>query len=141
MNMRAYENFDGSWVIAEPDPERITGTTRYASFGDIPEPIRSKIAYLNSFGDATEWIDGFGKKIEAGVFWLDSSVPTMTMYERLAARGLIAVGIPDQVYILFLDGRLEDVYRRHDDAYAALLEQQELGKRASILVRKVKGDV
>lgn len=139
--MRAYENFDGSWAIAEPDPERITGAKEYATLEAIPEPIRSKIAYLKSFDEPTEWIDGFGKKIASDVFWLDSSVPTIAMYERLAARGLIAVGIPDKVYILFLDGRLEDVYRRHDDAYAVLLEQQELGKRASILVRTVKGDV
>lgn len=139
--MRAYENFDGSWMITDTDPEKITGANRYSSFRDVPEPIRSKLAYLKSFSDATEWIAGFGKKIEGGVFWVDSSVPSMAMYERLAARGLIAVGIPNEVYILFLDGKLEDVYRRREDAYAALLEQQELGKRASILVRTVKGDV
>lgn len=139
--MRAYEHFDGSWMIAEPDPERITGAKRYPSFEAIPEPIRSKLAYLKSFNEATGWIEGFGKKIEAGVFWLDNSVPSMAMYERLADRGLIAVGIPDTVYVLFLDGKLEDVYRRQEDAYTALLEQQELGKRASILVRTVKGNV
>lgn len=139
--MRAYEHLDGSWQIADPDPNRITGATNYAGFESIPEPIRSKIAYLKSFNEPTEWIDGFGRKLQDGIFWVDSSIPSLAMYESLAARGLIAVGIPDQVYILFLDGKLENVYRRHEDAYVALLEQQEFGKRASILVRKVKGGV
>lgn len=125
----------------EPDPAQIVSPIRYASFEAIPEPIRSKIAYLKSFNDATDWIDGFGKKIQADIFWLDSSVPSMAMYERLAARGLIAVGVPNKVYILFLDGKLEDVYRNREAAHLALLEQQELGKHASILVRTVKGDV
>lgn len=139
--MRAYENLDGSWVITESNPQRIIEPSHYTSFVLIPEPIRSKLAYLKSFNEPTEWIDGFGRKIATEVFWLDNSVPSMAMYELLAARGLIAVGIPNQIYALFLDGNLVDVFRHHEDALAALDEQQDLGKRGSILVKTVKGDV
>lgn len=139
--MRAYENLDGSWDLMDSDPEKVTPAVHYASFNQIPEPVRSRIAYLKSFTDPTEWITGFGKKIGAGVFWLESGIPSLAMYEQLAARGLIAIGVPDKVYILFVDGQIDSVFRSHDQAYESLLDHQEAGKRASIVIRTVKGDV
>lgn len=139
--MRAYENFDSSWDIMESDPEKVTPAVHYAAFNHIPEPVRSRIAYLKSFSDTTEWIPGFGRKIGAGVFWLESGVPSLAMYEQLAARGLIAIGIPDKVSILFVDGQVDSVFRSHDQAHEALLEHQEAGRRAAVVIRTVKGEI
>lgn len=139
--MRAYENFDGSWDIMDSDPEKVTPAVHYAAFNNIPEPVRSRIAYLKSFTDPTEWLTGFGRKIDAHVFWLESGIPSLAMYERLAARGLIAVGIPDKVSILFVDGKVDSVFRSHEQAHEALLELQEAGRRTSIVIRTVKGEI